>query len=59
MAVPTVRKPWSVVSFLVIALLAVASAVCAKGVFESLLARQVDAWLSDQPTLFTSQLTDG
>ena len=52
------KKAWSIVSLLLIALLGVTSVICVKGVFEALVSRQVDDWLSDQPTIFTSQLTD-
>lgn len=52
------KKAWSIVSILLIALLGVTSVICVKGVFEALVSRQVDDWLSDQPTIFTSQLTD-
>ena len=52
------KKAWPIVSLLLIALLGVTSVICVKGVFEALVSRQVDDWLSDQPTIFTSQLTD-
>lgn len=52
------KKVWSAASLVIIALLGITSIVCIKGVFESLVARQVDAWFSGQPTIYTSQLTD-
>ena len=53
------KKAWSIGSLLIIVLLGVTSVICTKGVFEGLASRRVDGWLSDQPTIFTSQLTDG
>lgn len=52
------KKAWPIASLLIIILLGVTSVICVKGVFESLASRRVDDWLSDQPSIFTSQLTD-
>ncbi|MDD7368550.1 MAG: hypothetical protein SOW20_03710 [Berryella intestinalis] len=52
------KKTWSAVSFLIIALLSITSMICANGALSLLASRQVDTWLSDQPKVFTSQLTD-
>lgn len=48
----------SILSFVLIVCLGISAVICGKGVLESLASRKVDAWLSEQPVLFTSQLTD-
>lgn len=52
------RKAWHVASLIIVVLLGVTSAVCAKGILQALMVRQVDGWLSGQPTIYTSQLTE-
>lgn len=52
------RKAWHVASLIIVVLLGVTSAVCAKGILQALMVRQVDGWLSSQPTIYTSQLTE-
>lgn len=52
------KKVWFLASFFIIVLLGITSVICAKGVAESLFSRHIDAWLSDQPKIFTSQLTN-
>lgn len=48
----------SAVSLVIIACLSVASLLCAKGILESLIYRQAGSWLSDEPRIYTSRLTD-
>lgn len=52
------RKAWHVASLIIVVLLGVTSAVCVKGILQALMVRQVDGWLSSQPTIYTSQLTE-
>lgn len=52
------KKVWNVASLFIVILLGVTSAVCAKGILQALMVRQVDGWLSSQPTIYTSQLTE-
>jgi len=52
------KKTYSAFSLIIIACLGISSTICAKGVLESLVAKKADSWLSGQPEIFTSQLTD-
>lgn len=52
------KRAWSVASLLIIVLVGITSAICAKGVLESLVSRHVDDWFKDRPAIYTSQLSD-
>lgn len=52
------KKTYSAFSLIIIICLGISSAICAKGVLESLVSKKADSWLSGQPEIFTSQLTD-
>lgn len=52
------KKAHSVFSLIIIVCLSISSIICAKGLLESLVSREVGSWPSGQPEIFTSQLTD-
>lgn len=52
------KKIRSAISLVVIAFLGITSLICAKGILEGLAARSAESWLSDQPSIYTTQLTD-
>lgn len=52
------KKAYSVFSLIIIVCLSISSIICAKGVLEGLVSREVGSWPSGQPEIFTSQLTD-
>ena len=52
------KRAWTISSLFIIVLLGITSVVCAKGILQSLVSRQIDSWVTSQPTIYTSQLTD-
>ncbi len=52
------KRVWTAVSWLIVALLGVSSIVCFKGIFEFIAYRQVNGWFSNHQIVYTSQLTN-
>lgn len=51
------KRVWTAVSLLIVALLGISSIVCCKGAFEYIASRQVNSWFSNHHIIYTSQLT--
>ena len=52
------KRVWSAVSLLIVALLGISSVVFVKGIFEIFASKQVDGWFYNRPAIYTSQLTN-